>query len=92
MTIEQEKALSQLRDRLEREKWPQRYAFKFIMPNDAGTIKQVQEILPRDGQRNERLSQNGKYVALTHISIVPTAEIVTRITGKAMEVKGVMVL
>ncbi|MBR6251292.1 MAG: hypothetical protein IKR17_08890 [Bacteroidales bacterium] len=92
MTIEQEQALVKLRNQLEREKWPQKYAFKFIMPNDGFTIKQVEMVLPTDGQRSARLSKNGKYLALTHICMAPAAEMVTRVTGMAMEVPGVMTL
>jgi hypothetical protein len=92
MTIEQEQALAKLRTQLEKEKWPQRYAFKFIMPNDGFTLRQVEMVLPTNGQRSSRLSKNGKYLALTHICIAPAAEMVTRVTGMAMEVPGVMTL
>ena len=81
-----------LRAKLAKEKWPQKYMFKFIMPNSQETIDKVLEILPTNGKTTFNNSKNGKYVAITCVTTMMSAEAVMDITTKACEIPNVMSL
>lgn len=87
-----EEQARRLHERLQRERWPQPYMFKFIMPNDRATIDKVLETLPRDGEPRFSNSRNGKYTCITCVVPMPSAEAVMEVTTKACGIDGVISL
>lgn len=81
-----------LHEQLAKQTWPQKYMFKFIMPNDKPTIDQVLEVLPSEGEPRFSSSKNGKYTCITCVISMPSAEAVMDVTTKACAIKGVISL
>lgn len=81
-----------LHERLQNERWPQPYMFKFIMPNDRATIDKVLETLPRSGEPRFSNSRNGKYTCITCVAPMPSAEAVMEVTTRACGIDGVISL
>ncbi len=73
-------------------KWPLRYMFKFVAPNDDTTVATIKEELPKSEQTTCKLSKNGKYVAITCIAMMPSAQEIVDISTKIGSMKGVMAL
>lgn len=84
-----EKLLERL---LENESWPLRYMFKFIVPNTEGRVDQVINLLPDDGKISFRHTNDLRFVSVTCIASMPSAEHIVSITSKAASVPGVMAL
>lgn len=84
--------LERLRAKLAAEKWPQKYMFKFVMPNDKAKIDQVLEALPQSGTTTFKDSSAGKYVGVTCVAFMPSADAVIDVTSRACSVEGVISL
>lgn len=84
--------LERLRAKLAAEKWPQKYMFKFVMPNDKAKIDQVLEALPQSGTTTFRNSNGDKYVGVTCVAVMTSADAVIDVTSKACSVQGVISL
>lgn len=84
--------LERLRAKLAAERWPQKYMFKFVLPNDKAKIDQVLEALPQSGTTSFRNSNGDKYVGVTCVAVMPSADAVIDVTSKACAVEGVVSL
>lgn len=84
--------LERLRGKLAAERWPQKYMFKFVLPNDKAKLDQVLEALPQSGTTSFRNSNGDKYVGVTCVAIMPSADAVIDVTSKACAVEGVVSL
>ena len=80
---------SQLRARLEHEKWPQKYMFKFVLPNDRAKIDAALELLPTTTFTNSR---TGKYVSISCVANMASADAVMEVTSRVCQIEGVISL
>ena len=76
----------------ENKNWPLKYMFKFIVENEGGKVDQVVSILPKYGQLTFNHTENLKYVSVTCVAQMNSAEDIIEITSKAGEIKGVIAL
>ena len=76
----------------ENKKWPLAYMFKFIIPNQEGKVQSVVDILPKDAKKSFKHTKSLKYVSLTCVLNMNSAEEIIAITEAAMSVPGVMML
>lgn len=91
--MQQDKQLEGLRAQLLKTKrWPLKYMFKFVMPNDVHVIAEVRAMMPADGVISYKDSANGKYVAMTCVAMMPSADSIVEVTCKAASLPGVMSL
>ncbi|MCQ2215350.1 MAG: hypothetical protein MJZ31_05470 [Bacteroidales bacterium] len=77
---------------LKTKKWPLRYMFKFVMPNDKETLAVVQSMMPEGGTVSYKNSANGKYVAMTYVVNMPDADSIVSLTSNVAALPGVMSL
>ncbi len=84
-----EKLLEQL---LKNKEWPLVYMFKFIVPNRDGLVEKVVSILPTNGKMSFNHTKSLKYVAITCIAEMESAELIVSTTSEATDIKGVMAL
>ncbi len=84
--------LERLRAKLAAERWPQKYMFKFVLPNDKAKLDQVLEALPQNGETRFRDSAGGKYVGVTCVATMTSADAVMDVTVRACSVEGVISL
>lgn len=84
--------LERLREKLLAERWPQKYMFKFVMPNDKAKMDAVLEALPTNGETRFRNSSGDKYVAVTCVAVMPSADAVMDVTTRACAIPGVISL
>ena len=71
---------------MESEKWPLKYMFKFIVPN------QVKALLPTEGEVTFKHTDNLKHVSVTCVALMESADQIIVITEKADKIEGVIVL
>lgn len=83
---------ARLREQLDKLQWPQAYMFKFVMPNDPLRVERVRQMLPQDGRMRADSSRTGKYVSLTCVATMPSADAVMEVTTKICQVEGVISL
>lgn len=76
----------------ESQKWPQKYVFKFIVPNVDGKVKEVVASLPEDAKLTYKHTKNLRHVSVTAISIVESLEKVQKINQKVSAIQGVISL
>ncbi len=84
--------MERLRQKLMAERWPQKYMFKFVMPNDRAKLDKVLEALPQDGETRFRNSNGDKYVGVTCVATMTSADAVIDVTSKACAIDGVISL
>ncbi len=84
--------LERLRAKLAAERWPQKYMFKFVLPNDKARLDQVLEALPQTGETRFRNSAGDKYVGVTCVAVMTSADAVMDVTTKACSIEGVISL
>ncbi|WP_319231012.1 DUF493 family protein [Draconibacterium orientale] len=77
---------------MESEKWPLKYMFKFIVPNEAGKVDQVKALLPKGGKVTFKHTANLKHVSVTCVALMESADQIIVITEKADKIEGVIVL
>ncbi len=88
-----DKNLEKLRYRLlESPEWPIKYMFKFIVPNSDNRVNKVVDLLPKDNPPTFKHTPNLKYVSITSISLMPSADSIVDITKKVCEIPGVIPL
>lgn len=89
---EAEKILEGLRQKLIDEGgWPKKYMFKFIAPNQPLVLNAVVAQLPK-GKTDLRASKNGKYIAVSHVATMPSADAVINVTSAISSMPGVISL
>ena len=77
---------------MENDKWPLKYMFKFIVPNNEGKVDQIKELLPEVGEISFKHTESLKHVSITCVASMNTADDIIDITEKVSEIDGVMVL
>lgn len=77
---------------LENSTWPLEYMFKFIVPNEENKVNEVKELLPKDSKLKFKHTKNLKYVAITCIAIVDTADEIIEISRNVSVIEGVIAL
>lgn len=73
-------------------KWPLQYMFKFIVPNTDGKVQLVVDLLPNHGKISYKHTPNLRYVSVTCVASMPTAQSIVDITSQATSIHGVMAL
>ncbi|MDX8337556.1 DUF493 family protein [Draconibacterium sp. IB214405] len=77
---------------METERWPLKYMFKFITPNEEGKVDQIKSILPEHGETTFRHTANLKHVSVTCVALMDSADQIVEITEKVDKIEGVIVL
>ena len=72
--------------------WPLKYMFKFIVPNKEGKVEKVINVFPKDAKKNFKHTENLKYVSVTCVLEMNSADEIIKITEDAMSIPGVMML
>ena len=76
----------------ENKRWPLAYMFKFIIPNQEGKVESVVDILPKEAKKSFKHTKSLKYVSLTCVLNMDSAEEIIAITESATAIQGVMML
>lgn len=84
--------MERLREKLKAEKWPQKYMFKFVLPNDRTKLDNIMELLPTNGKVTFRDSKGGKYVGVTCVAEMSSADAVMSVTSAVCAIEGVISL
>lgn len=74
------------------EVWPLRYMFKFIVPNSEGKVDLVKSYMPANGKVTFKHTSSLKFVSITCVAEMNSAEEIIEITRKANSVSGVIPL
>lgn len=77
---------------MEVESWPLKYMFKFITPNQEGKVDQVKALLPDHGEFSFKHTTSLKYVGITCVAVMNTADEIIDITEKVDQIEGVLIL
>ena len=72
--------------------WPLKYMFKFIVPNKEGKVEKVINVFPKDAKKSFKHTENLKYVSITCVLEMNSADEIIKITEDAMSIPGVMML
>ncbi len=92
--MKKEEFYARLREELNNHhQWPTRYMFKFILPNEERRVDELRrrfEDLDYDFKRS--FSRNGKYVSLTFITEMTSAEAIIDRYRKVEDIEGLIAL
>ena len=77
---------------LEDKKWPRLYMFKFIVPNRDGKVEEVKLKLPDYGKMSFKHTENLKFVSITCVAMMESADQIIEITDRIACMDGVMAL
>lgn len=77
---------------METDSWPITYMFKFIAPNNSGKVEQVKSLLPAHGKISYKHTSSLKYVSITCVTEMDSADKIIEITEKADAIAGVIIL
>ena len=77
---------------LQEKKWPLKYMFKFIAPNEDGKVKEVVSILPANGKVSYKHTKNLKFVSITCVAMMKTADSIVDKLEEVGKISGVMSL
>lgn len=77
---------------LDNKQWPLLYMFKFIIPNTDDKVDAVKNLLPKEGKLSFKHTKNLKYVSVTCLVNMQTADSIIDITINVSQIEGVMVL
>jgi hypothetical protein len=82
-----------LREKLNAEKWPNVYMFKFIVPADNRKVAQVENLFnSKEAQIQMRSSRNGNYVSITAKEVMMSADKVIERYQSASDIEGLISL
>lgn len=87
MNPEQEIKLRAQLDELHQ--WPSKYLFKFIVPNEDATKKELEGLFNTDAKITSRLSSKGTYSAYSVIIMGKSTDEVLSIYRNAGKIKGI---
>lgn len=83
----------QLKSKLNENKvWPLRYMFKFIVPNKDGNVDKVKSLMPLGGKISYKHTESLKFVSVTCVAEMESADAIIFITQKVLEIEGAMAL
>lgn len=88
--MEKEKNLLELLS--ENKEWPLKYMFKFVVKNEDKLIEEVKKQLPINGTVSYKESKGSKYVSITCIADMPSAQSIVAITEKIGSMDGIISL
>ncbi len=77
---------------MENRNWPLKYMFKFISPNQGGKVDKIKALLPETEIMTFKHTSNLKYVSVTCIALMDSADQIIEITEKVDKIEGVIVL
>lgn len=77
---------------LENKHWPIHYMFKFIVPNKDGKVEQITSLLPADGELSFKHTKNLKFVSVTCVAYMDSADEIVHILHKASLIEDVLSL
>ena len=69
-----------------------KYMFKFISPNRDGKVDMIKALLPKSGTMTFKHTSNLRYVSITCVALMNSADEIIEITEKVDEIEGVIVL
>ncbi len=72
--------------------WPNKYMFKFIVPNEDNKVEIVKSLLPSEGEFSYKHTKSLHHVSITCIAYMNSAGEIVEITEKVSQLEGVMVL
>lgn len=82
-----------LREKLEENtEWPLVYMYKFIVPNRDGKIDRIKSHLPQNGKLSYKHTSNLKFVSITCVASMKSADEIIEISEKVSEIEGVISL
>ncbi len=73
-------------------KWPLMYMFKCIVPNNQQSVDQVKTIMPKHGRTSLKDSSTKKFVSITCVASMKSADSIMKVTDLITAVPGAMVL
>ncbi len=73
-------------------KWPLRYMFKFIVPNNNGKVELAKEMMPHGSQLKYKHTKNLKFVSITCVADMKSSNDIIALTQQLEEIEGVMSL
>lgn len=73
-------------------KWPLRYMFKFVIPNKDGKVKLAKSLMPDNGQLKFKHTASLKYVSMTCVAYMKSANEIIALTQELEDIEGVMSL
>lgn len=76
----------------ENKRWPLKYMFKFVIPNQDNKVDTVKAMLPENAKTSFKHTKSLKYVSLTCVSYMKSANDIIKLTQKVEDVPGVMSL
>ncbi len=77
---------------MEDKNWPQKYMFKFIVPNSNGKVDAVVALMPKNGKTTFRTSKDIHYVGVTHVCMMKSVDDVIDVVKAVGSVEGVISL
>ncbi len=77
---------------LKNEQWPLVYMFKFSVPNSDGKVNEVVALLPSDGVKSFKHTQNLKFVSVTCKATMHSVDAIIAITDQIASIPGVISL
>lgn len=85
--------LDKLKQTLEKEtQWPQKFMYKFIVPNQKEKIDEVKKIFERPDKLNFKVSKNIKYISITSKEWVSSPDEVINVYRQAYKIEGLIAL
>lgn len=73
-------------------KWPLRYMFKFVIPNKDGKVDLAKSHMPAGAQLKYKHTSSLKYVSMTCVTYMKSADDIIELTQKLEDIPGVMSL
>lgn len=93
LSAEHEASLMRLKEQLEKSgHWPSEYMFKLIFPANSRNFALVRQIFPEESQFESRNSSSGKYIIVTVLELMLSAEEVVMRYRKAADIPGLIML
>jgi hypothetical protein len=73
-------------------KWPLKYMFKFIIPNKDGHVDKAKAMMPERSKMDFKHTKSLKYVSLTCVAYMKSAEDIISLNQKMEQIPGAMTL
>ncbi len=70
--------------------WPLKYMFKFVVPNEDGKVDKVVGLLPKSDEISYKHTKSLKFVSVTCVTEMPTADDIIIISNKIASIPGVI--
>lgn len=73
-------------------KWPLRYMFKFIIPNENDKVDIAKKMMPKGSKLKYKHTENLKYVSITCVANMKSSIAIIDLTQKLEKIEGVISL